>query len=55
MEYPLLGEVIEESLCAGVPGSQDNPPSWEPTVGLYLGSYGGPMGGGLFLMNEVPL
>ena len=26
-----------------------------PRVGLCLGPYGGPMGGGLFLMSEVPL
>ena len=32
-----------------------HPPSWEPTVGIYLGSYGGPSGGGLFLVSEVPL
>ena len=31
------------------------PPSQDPTVGLNLGSYGGPKGGGLFLMSEVPL
>ena len=24
-------------------------------VGQYLGSYGGPAGGGLFLLSEVPL
>ena len=29
--------------------------SWDPTVGLYLGSSGGPKEGGLFLMSEVPL
>ena len=32
-----------------------NRPPWDPTVGLYLGSYGGLRGGGLFLMSEVPL
>ena len=31
---------------------KEHPP---PTVGLYLGSYGVPRGGGLFLMSEVPL
>ena len=30
-------------------------PSQDSTVGLYLGSFGGPRGGGLFLMSEVPL
>ena len=29
--------------------------SEDPTVGLHLGSYGGPRGGGLFPMSEVPL
>ena len=37
----------------GVPRPQEPPPSSDPTVGLYLGSYGGPKGGGLFLMSEV--
>ena len=32
-----------------------NTPRQEPTVGLYLGSYSGPGGMGLFLMSEVPL
>ena len=32
-----------------------NTPLLGPTVGLYLGSYGGPRGGGLFHMSEVPL
>ena len=27
----------------------------DPTLGLCLGPYGGPRGGGLFLMSEVPL
>ena len=31
------------------------PPSQDPTVGLYLGSYVGPRWGGAFLMSEVPL
>ena len=31
--------------CTGVPRSQETPPSKDPTVALYLGSYGGPGGG----------
>jgi len=30
-------------------------PSKDPTVGLYLGSHGGPRGRGMSLMSEVPL
>ena len=30
----------------GLPHLQENAPHWDPTVGLCLGSYGGPMGGG---------
>ena len=39
----------------GVPCSSETLPSQDPTVGLYLGSYGGLRGGGLFLMSQVPL
>jgi len=39
----------------GVPRSLKQQPSQDPTVGLSLGSYGGPRGGGAFLMSEVPL
>ena len=31
------------------------PPLEDPAVGLYLGSYGGPQEGGIFLMREAPL
>ena len=31
------------------------PPPWDPTVGLFLGSFGSSRGGGLFLVSEVPL
>ena len=34
---------------AWVPRSQETPPAQDPTVGIYLGSYGGPRGGGFFL------
>ena len=42
-------------LVTGVPHSSETPPSWDPTVGLYLGSYGGPRGRGMFLMSKVLL
>ena len=38
----------------GVPRLSETASYWDPTVGLCLGSYGGP-GGWLFLMSEVPL
>ena len=38
-----------------VPHSYETPPSYDPTVGLYLGSYGCPRGGGQFLVSEIPL
>ena len=38
----------------GVPHLQENAPPWDPTVGLCLGSKGGPRGVGVF-MGEVPL
>ena len=31
------------------------PPPEDPTAGLCLGPYGGPIGGGQFLVSEVPL
>ena len=40
---------------AGVPRSQESATPWDPAVGLYLGPYGGPSGGGHFLMSEAPL
>ena len=39
----------------GYHAHKNPPPSWDPTAGLCLGPYGGPGGGGLFLMSEVPL
>ena len=39
----------------GVPRSQETAPPQDPSVGLYLGPYGGPKGGGHFLMSEVSL
>ena len=43
------------SWFTGVHHSQETPPSEVATVGLCLGPCGGPRGGGLFLMSEVPL
>ena len=40
---------LRVTITAGVPHSYETPPSLDPTVGLYLGSYGGPRGGGYFL------
>ena len=34
---------------------KNNLPPYDPTVALCLGLYGGPRGGGRFLMREVPL
>ena len=39
----------------GIPRSQETASPEDPVVGLYLGSYGGPRGGGVFFMSEVPL
>ena len=47
--------LLQAKTLTGVPRSYETPLSYDPTVGLYLGSYGGPMGGGLFLMSEVLL
>ena len=38
---------------SGVLRSQETPPSQDPKIVLYLGSYGVPWGGGLFLTSEV--
>ena len=38
----------------GVPRSSENAFPWDPTVGLCLGPYDGPRGGGRFIMGEVP-
>ena len=43
----------ERDLSTGVPRSEDEPPPTDPTVGLCLGPYGGPQGGGGVLMSEV--
>ena len=39
---------------AGVPRSHKSAPPEDPTVGLCLGHYGGPRGGGGFLMSKIP-
>ena len=39
----------------GVPRSYEPRPPYDSTVGLYLGLYGSPLGGGLFPTSEVPL
>ena len=39
----------------GVPRSQENASPQDPTVGLCLGPYGGPRGGGVFFTSEVSL
>ena len=49
-EVPLYGTTLQGYLAHNPPSPPKN-----PTIGLYLGSYGGPRGGGLFLMGEVPL
>ena len=41
--------------CTGVPPLQENAFPWDPTVGLCLGSYGGPRRRGRFFMSKVPL
>ena len=47
---------IKSSACVtGVPRSEETAPHSDPTVGMCLGPYGGPRGGGLCLMSEVPL
>ena len=38
----------------GVPHLQENAPPWDPTVGLCLGSWGGPRGVGGFLCAKYP-
>ena len=38
----------------GVPHLQENSPTWDLTVGLYRGSYGGPIGVGFFLWARYP-
>ena len=38
-----------------VPRSEETPPSYDPTVGLYLGSYGGPRGVGVFHERGTPV
>jgi len=43
------GQTLPQFATTGVPGSYENAPSKEPTVGLCLGSYGGPKGVGVFL------
>ena len=40
--------------ATGVPRSLKTPPSWDPTVGLYLGPYGGPRGGCSFSRARYP-
>jgi len=43
------------SQSTGGARSQETAPPCAPTVGLCLWPYGGPRGGGLFRMSEVPL
>ena len=45
----------DKGLATGLPRSNETVPPWDPTVGLCLGPYGGPGGGGLFLESEVSL
>ena len=52
---PVLAEPGPSNLATWVPGSTEPAPLWDPTVGLYLGPYGGPKGGGGVRMSEVPL
>ena len=40
---------------AGLPRSSETPPSWENTVGLDLGSYGGPRGGAFSYERGAPV
>ena len=44
-----------KTTSTGVLCSKETAPSEGPTMGVYLGSYGDPRGGGLFHMSEVPL
>ena len=46
---------LQERAAQGYLAHKNPHPPLDPTVGLYLGSYGGPRGGALFLMNEVAL
>jgi len=49
-EFPGAGDSIIQSLrFTGVPRSKETAPPQDPTVGLCLGTYGGPRGGGAFL------
>jgi hypothetical protein len=48
------GGAFQEELYRGTSLLKNRAPLG-PTVGLCLGPYGSPIGGGLFLMSEVPL
>ena len=41
--------------ATGTPRSLETPPSGDPTVGLYLGFYGGPRGGALSCERGTPV
>ena len=47
-DFEVSLQLVQYQRVTGVPRSQETPPSLDPTVGLYLGSYGGPVGGGCF-------
>ena len=51
--YPCTCSSFSPSPLQGYLAHKKPPPPPDPTVGPYLGSYGGPRGGGRFLMSEV--
>jgi len=53
--FGVQGQVSRVEGLQGYLAHKKHPLRRPPTVGLYLGSYDGPEGGGLFLMSEVPL
>jgi len=53
--YSVESCLERRKLSTGVPRSQENARPWDPTGVLCLGSYGGPRGGGRFLMIKVAL
>ena len=55
LPVPIQVEVKEKTAAEIVQDANESFKVRPPTVGLYLGSYGGPKGGGLFPMSEAPL
>jgi hypothetical protein len=47
-------KVSQQSSHTGVPDFKKNVPPWEPTVGICLGTYGGPRGVDVFLWARYP-